>query len=148
LIAIYLYSGFIPQTPLPHSKILCQPVIFERIWVLYLSYYGKMGQNFEHILVAGLGNENSQFVRQMATEYFMIIAGEQRLIDVFIAYDHGGDYRLLTTVLHNIEESRQADFIALLVDNVFDHYSPNSHVSDDGERAVIRALNHAKQLNR
>jgi len=72
----------------------------------------------------------------------MILASEERLINVFRAYDHSGDFRLMTTVLHGVEESRQAEFIALLVDNIFDHYSPSSHISDDGERAIIRALNH------
>jgi hypothetical protein len=54
LVAIYLYSDYHPQVVLPHGKVLSLPVIFERIWLLYLSYYGKTGECCEHIFASCL----------------------------------------------------------------------------------------------
>ena len=67
LIAVYLYSDHKPSTPLPHSKILPLPVIYERIWLLYLSRYRHPANLscFEHIFASALTEDN--YVRQMAS---------------------------------------------------------------------------------
>lgn len=54
LIAIYLYSDYVPQVAIPHGKLMTTPVIYERIWMFYLSYYNKLNQCCEHILASGL----------------------------------------------------------------------------------------------
>ena len=43
LVAIYSFSDYVPKIGLPHTKVLSLPVIFERIWMLYLSHYSKKG---------------------------------------------------------------------------------------------------------
>ena len=44
LVAIYSFSEYVPKIGLPHTKVLSLPVIFERIWMLYLSHYSKKGE--------------------------------------------------------------------------------------------------------
>jgi hypothetical protein len=41
LVAIYSFSDYVPKEKLCHPKILTLPVIYERLWMLYLSYYSK-----------------------------------------------------------------------------------------------------------
>lgn len=141
LIAVYQYSSYVPQIELQHLRVLNQPVIFERIWLLYFSYYSKLGQEFEHIFYSGLTVEN-QFLKQMCTEYFILLASEPRLFSVYKSFDQQGDYRLLTSVLRSLDPSRKIEFISSLVETVFNHYSPSSYRIEDKERSIIRALNH------
>ena len=43
LVAIYLFSDYVPVSLMPNYSALLLPVIYERIWMLYLAYYRKRG---------------------------------------------------------------------------------------------------------
>jgi hypothetical protein len=60
----------------------------------------------EHILASCL-TVNEQFVRSMATEYFLRLAADTRFLNVYAAFDRGGRGRLTDFLLRSIEEGRR-----------------------------------------
>jgi len=104
LIAIYLYSNHVPQKILPHSKIMSVPVIFERIWLLYLSYYTKRGLCCEHIFACSLSQSENIFMKQMAGEYFILLAQDPKIFHIYNTFDKSSDFRLISFILRSIDQ--------------------------------------------
>lgn len=113
-----------------HSKVLNIPVIVERIWMLYLSYYTKLNECCEHIFASCLTTENS-FLREMTSQYFLVLAQSERMLHIYNTFDRKNDFRLLTFVLHNIEEGKSSDLIQALINTTFEAYSASNVVKED-----------------
>lgn len=64
----------------------------------------------------------------MATEYFLLLAADDRFLAVYAAFDRGGKGRLTDFLLRSLEENRRGEFIQALVSNIFNAYTRNSHV--------------------
>ena len=88
LVSIYLYSDYLPQHSLPHHKALTLPVIFERIWLLYLSHYRQISQSCDHIFASCLTVDS--FAKQMASEYFLTLSQSPYILHVYNTYDRCG----------------------------------------------------------
>ena len=88
LVAIYLYSDYLPQHSIPHHKALNLPVIYERIWLLYLSHYRQMSQTCDHIFASCLTVDS--FAKQMASEYFLTLSQSPYILHVYNTYDRCG----------------------------------------------------------
>jgi len=125
LVAIYCFSAYRPSCELPHAKVLALPVIYERIWMLYLSHYGRKGLLCEHVLASCL-TAQEQFVRSMANEYFLKLAADKRVVTVYASFDRAGEERLTDFLLRSLEEARRGEFIESLVGTLFNAYSRNS----------------------
>ncbi len=101
LCAIYLNSSYKPKFPLFHRKILALPVIVERIWLLYALYYKKSNEMYEHIFASLLDNKKQEndYLKQMASEYFINISQTDRIFAVYLNYDLTGPKKLFPLIL-------------------------------------------------
>jgi hypothetical protein len=95
--------------------------------MLYLSYYSKKHELCEHILASCLTAEE-QFVRNMATNYFILLAADPRFLQVYWSFDRCGQLRLTDFLLRSLDEGRRAEFIQNLVGNIFNTYNRNNFI--------------------
>ena len=155
LSAIYLHSHHYPTQPLQHVHTLTQPIIFERTWVLYLSYYQQLGQHCEHIIASCLTDHKHPHALQMAVEFFLTVSSHPQFLEICSVYDLKGDFRLVNFVLLNLPTERKGDFVSGLILNVYNHGRPSvsdqqdseTPLSEDQENSLIRAFNHEKELS-
>ncbi len=67
-----------------------------------MSYYDKLNLVCEHVF-AGCLSDTNQFVRQMASDYFLVLAQQMRILHVYHTLDRSSDFRLVPYVLHHLE---------------------------------------------
>jgi hypothetical protein len=80
----------------------------------------------------------------MASDYFVTLAQDPRILHVYHTFDRQSECRLVSFVLNSIEEGKRSELVQNLVKTVFEEYSPNNQLPKDSERPLIRAFNHER----
>lgn len=107
--------------------------------MLYLSHYGKLGLSCEHILASCLVSDN--YARQMASDYFVTLAQDKRILNVYNTFDRESECRLISFIINSIEDGKRSELVQNLAKTVFEYYSPNNKLPQDPERLLVRAFN-------
>lgn len=112
--------------------------------MFYLSYYGKLNLSCEHILASCLSEDS--YMKQMASDYFVALAQDPRILHVYHTFDRSSETRLISFVLNTIEEGKRSELVQNLIKTVFEYYLPNNRLPTDPERLLVRAFNHEREL--
>lgn len=82
----------------------------------------------------------------MASNYFLALVQNQRILHIYNTFDRKSDFRLLTFVLASVDEDRRSDLVQGLIHTAYENFTPNSGVIEDKERPLVRSFNHEGEL--